>query len=59
MIIQTGGSKFLGQGCSGGDGEEGMDSKRHNRRLKCMLLFLKCGFFSCLYYNDRTTPSSI
>ena len=25
MIIQTGGSKFLGHGCSCGDGEEGME----------------------------------
>ena len=27
MIIQTGGSKFLGQGCSSGDGEEGMERR--------------------------------
>lgn len=27
MIIQTGGSKFLGQGCSSGDEEEGMERR--------------------------------
>lgn len=51
MIIQTEGSKFLDQGYSSGNGKEGMNGKRHNKTFKCMLLFLKCDFFSCLYYN--------
>lgn len=59
MIMQTEGSKFLDQGCSSGDGKKGMDGKRHNKTFKCMLLFLKCDFFSCLYHNNRTIPSSI
>lgn len=42
-------SKFLGQGCSSGDEEEGIERgwmvRAYNRTFKCMLLFLKCDFW--------------